>query len=481
MNRRTGLKAICLWLVFWGLVIPATGQGVRKPVWAGQFYESDPSRLSRQLEVWLDAAELKPVSGRVVGLIVPHAGYVYSARVAAVGYRLVRNLEVETVVIIGPSHQLAFEGCSIYLRGGFETPLGVAEVDETLARELARYSGFGYIPEAHDREHSVEVQVPFIQKVFPRARIVPVVMGNQTEMTIQALAGALVRATKGKKVLVVASTDLSHFLGRAQANERDRKTIELIQNLDLKSLGRQVERHENIMCGGGPVLTLLHYARRMGQARVAALAYSDSAAAGGPDDRVVGYLSAAVYLETAQTGLDLTQEEKRELLALARLAIETYLATGKIPAYQPTSPRLETKSGAFVTLKQNHQLRGCIGFAEPLFPLWETVAQAAVLAATEDPRFPPLRKSELPGLQIEISVLGPLQPVSDVSEIKVGRHGLVIKEGQRSGLLLPQVATELGWDRQTFLREVCRKAGLPDNAWKNSKGLFKFEAIVFQE
>lgn len=109
------------------------------------------------------------------------------------------------------------------------------------------------------------------------------------------------------------------------------------------------------------------------------------------------------------------------------------------------------------------------------------MAQAAVLAATEDPRFPPLRKSELPGLRIEISVLGPLQPVLDVSEIKVGRHGLVIKEGQRSGLLLPQVATELGWDRQTFLREVCRKAGLPDNAWKNSRGLFKFEAIVFQE
>ncbi len=481
MNRRTGFKAICLWLVFWGLAVPATGQGIRKPVWAGQFYESDPSRLSRQLEVWLDSAELKPVAGQVVGLIVPHAGYVYSARVAAVGYRLVRNLEVETVVIVGPSHQLAFDGCSIYPRGGFETPLGVAMVDETLARDLARYSGFGYIPEAHDREHSVEVQVPFIQTVFPRARIVPVVMGNQTEMTIQSLAGALVRATKGKKVLVVASTDLSHFLGRAQANERDRKTIELIQNLDLKTLGRQVERHENIMCGGGPVLALLNYARKMGPVQVAMLSYSDSAAAGGPDDRVVGYLSAAVYLGTDQTGLDLTREEKRELLALARLAIETYLANGKIPAYQPTSPRLETKAGAFVTLKQQHQLRGCIGFAEPLFPLWETVAQAAVLAATEDPRFPPVRKSELPGLQIEISVMGPLQPVSDISEIKVGRHGLVIKEGQKSGLLLPQVATELGWDRKTFLREVCRKAGLPDNAWKNSRGLFKFEAIVFQE
>ncbi len=481
MNRPTWLKTIICWLFCWLLIGPAYGQGIRKPVWAGQFYEADPGRLNRQLDLWLESAKEASVSGEVVGLIAPHAGYVYSARVAACGYRLVRGLSFDSVVIIGPSHQLAFEGCSIYLRGGFETPLGVVEVDENLARELARYSGFGYIPEAHDREHSVEVQVPFIQKVFPRARIVPVVMGNQTDRTIQALAAALTRATEGKKVLVVASTDLSHFLNRPRANERDGQTIELIKKFDLKTLGRQVERHENIMCGGGPVLALLQYAQKRGPARTEILSYSDSAAVGGPEDRVVGYLAAAVYLERSAGIEDLRPEEKKELLALARRAIETYLETGQGPAYQPASPRLEMRAGAFVTLRQKNQLRGCIGFAEPVFPLWETVAQAAILAATEDPRFPPLRKAELSSLRIEISVLGPLQPVSDISEIKIGRDGLVIREGQRSGLLLPQVATEQGWDRRTFLREVCRKAGLPDNAWKNSRGLFKFEAIVFQE
>ncbi len=481
MNRKAWLQTVCHLLVFLCLVWPVCGQGIRKPVWAGQFYESDPVKLSRQLEAWLDSAQVRPAAGEVAGLIAPHAGYVYSARVAACGYRLVRGLDFDSVVIIGPSHQLAFEGCSIYLRGGFETPLGVAEVDEGLAKELARYSGFGYIPEAHDREHSIEVQVPFIQKVFPRARIVPVVMGNQTERTIQSLSAALARAAAGKKVLVVASTDLSHFLSRSQARERDRKTIELIAGFDLKTLGRQVERHENIMCGGGPVLALLQYARQRGPARVEVLSYSDSAAVGGPEDRVVGYLAAAVYLEPSGTIQDLTPEEKKELLALARRSIETYLSTGNLPDYKPLSSRLEEKAGAFVTLKERHQLRGCIGFVEPLLPLWETVARAAVLAATEDPRFPPLGRAELSGLQIEISVLGPLQPVTDVSEIKIGRHGLVIKEGQRSGLLLPQVATEQGWDRRTFLREVCRKAGLPDNAWKNSRGLFKFEAVVFQE
>ncbi|MGB9907376.1 MAG: AmmeMemoRadiSam system protein B [Candidatus Saccharicenans sp.] len=468
----------------WQLLFLLTGlwaQGLRKPVWAGQFYEADPAKLSRLLDVYLSEAGARAVGGEVAGLISPHAGYVYSGRVAACGYSLVKDRPVDSVVIIGPSHQYGFEGCSIYLRGGFETPLGVAEVDATLARELSRLSGFGYIPEAHAREHSIEVQVPFIQKVFPKARIVPVVMGYQTESTVQALAGALARALPGKKVLVVASTDLSHFLSRAEANELDQKTIDLLRQLDLKTLTRKMGRQENIMCGSGPVLTLLQYARKVGRPRVEVLSYSDSAAVGGPADRVVGYLSAAVCLEKAADLADLSPAEKKELLSLARQAIEVFLESREMISYQPVQPRLETPAGAFVTLKEHNQLRGCIGFAEPLFPLWQTVAQSAVLAATEDPRFSPLRKAELKDLEIEISVLGPLQPVNDVSEIKVGRHGLVIKQGGRSGLLLPQVASEFGWDRQTFLRELCRKAGLPDGAWKDLKSLSKFEAIVFHD
>ncbi|MGQ9800305.1 MAG: AmmeMemoRadiSam system protein B [Candidatus Saccharicenans sp.] len=481
MKRKSWLIGVFLG---WQMCLLLTGlwaQGLRKAVWAGQFYEADPNRLSRLLDIYLAETGARSVPGEVVGLIAPHAGYVYSGRVAACGYSLVKGRAVESVVIIGPSHHYGFEGCSIYLRGGFETPLGLAEVDATLARELSRLSGFGYIPEAHSGEHSIEVQVPFIQKVFPGARIVPVVMGYQTERTVQALAGALARLLPGKKALVVASTDLSHFLSRAEANELDQKTIDLIRQLDLKTLTRKMERQENIMCGSGPVLTLLQYARKLGTARVEVLAYSDSAAVGGPADRVVGYLAAAVCLEKTADLIDFSPEEKKELLGLARKAIEVYLESKEIISYQPAQPRLETPAGAFVTLKEHNQLRGCIGFAEPLFPLWQTVAQAAVLAATEDPRFPPLKKSELKELEIEISVLGPLQPVKDVSEIKVGQHGLVIRQGNRSGLLLPQVASELGWDRQTFLRELCRKAGLPDRAWKDLESLRKFEAVVFHD
>lgn len=477
-----------LWMIWFCLVagvlfafFSAQAQGIRKAVWAGQFYDSDATRLSRLLDIYLESAEIKPVAGEVVGIISPHAGYVYSGKIAACGYRLVKDKDISTVVIIGPSHQYAFEGCSIYLKGGFETPLGVAEVDEQLARELSKVSGFGYVPEAHQKEHSVEVQVPFVQKIFSQAKIVPIVMGFQTEKTIRMLAEALAKVLPGKKALVVASTDMSHFLSRHEANELDSRTISLIQNLEIKTLLRKIERGENIMCGGGPVATLLLYAQKLGAAKVAVLNYGDSAAAGGPEDRVVGYLSAAVYLEKKAENFELSVEEKKELLSLARKAIEHYLNTGELLNYTTDHPRFMEPRGAFVTIKEYGELRGCIGFVEPLFPLYQTIIQAAIYAATQDPRFPPLRKSELSRIEIEISVLTPPQPVSNVSEIKIGQHGLLIKQDGKSGLLLPQVATEFGWDRETFLKEVCRKAGLPDNAWKKPGSLYKFEAIVFKE
>ena len=481
MYKKSWLNLIMFVLLVSAISAISWAQGLRRAVWAGQFYEADPAHLSKTLEIYLESAEVKLVAGEVIGLISPHAGYIYSGRVAASGYRLIQNQQVESVVIIGPSHQYGFKGCSIYLKGSFETPLGIVEVDEKLAKALARHSGFNYIPEAHAKEHSIEVQIPFIQKALPGARIVPVVMGFQTEETIRTLASALAKILPGTKALVVASTDMSHFLAREKANELDLKTIELIKAVEIGTLMRRTVRGENIMCGGGPVLALLLYAQQLGQAKVEVLSYSDSAAAGGPENQVVGYLSAAVYLEKQAGVIELTSEEQKELLSLAREAIAVYLESGKLLDYQPENPKYRQPAGAFVTLKKDSLLRGCIGFAEPVLPLWQAVAQAAILAATEDSRFPPLKTTELPQLKIEISVLGPLERVAKLSDIKIGRHGLVIQQGQRSGLLLPQVATEYGWDRQTFLRELCWKAGLPENAYKDLRSIFKFEAVVFEE
>lgn len=476
------LPAVVLVLLAVGLLVASSlAQGIRKPVWAGQFYEADPARLAYLIDHYLETANPPAINGQLIGLISPHAGYVYAGQIAASGYKLAKGLDISTVVIIGPSHQTGFEGCSIYQKGGFETPLGVAEVDAALAGELAKVSGFKYIAEAHRQEHSIEVQIPFIQRIFPQAQIVPVVMGYQTEDTISRLASALAKILPGRKALVVASTDLSHFLTREAAGAQDSKTVELLKSMEIKTLLRQIERGENVMCGGGPVLALLLYAQKLGQARVEILMSGDSTSAGGPADRVVGYLSAAVYLQENRAALALSNNEQQELLALARKSIEHYLANREFLTYETSNPEFLEKRGAFVTLTEKGELRGCIGFVEPVYPLFQAVIQAAVYAAVKDPRFSPVKPSELNKLKIEISILTRPEPVQVISDIRIGQHGLIIQQNGRSGLLLPQVASEFGWDRETFLKEVCRKAGLPDQAWKKSGSLFKFEALVFGE
>jgi AmmeMemoRadiSam system protein B/AmmeMemoRadiSam system protein A len=460
----------------------AFGQGVREPVWAGQFYDADASRLTAAIDGFLKDLPAAPeVRGDIRAIVVPHAGYVYSGLSAAYAYRLVRGRPYETVVIIGPSHRFGFKGCSIYAKGGFRTPLGTAAVDEALATELVKRSGFKYIPEAHEEEHSVEVQVPFIQTVLPGAKIVPVVMGYPEMRTVKALAEALAAACAGRKVLVIASTDMSHFLAKSKANAVDVKTIELIKALKADAIEGKMEAGENILCGGAPVATVLLYAQKAGPVRAEILNYADSAAATGDESRVVGYVSAALVSggETVAPSFELTASEKKELLALARSAVETYVRENRIIEPPATNPNFAANRGAFVTLKQRGRLRGCIGFIEPVAPLDATIVQTAIYAAVRDTRFEPVTAAELDSLEYEISVLTPLEEVTFPSLILVGKHGLVIEKNGRKGLLLPQVPVENGWDREEFLAQTCLKAGLPPEAWKKGATIKSFEAIVF--
>ncbi len=462
-------------------------QGVRKAVWAGQFYEADKARLAAAIDAYLAAAKpVPPAGGRVAALIVPHAGYVYSGATAAFAYKLLQGADIDTAVILGPSHRVGFEGCSIYEEGGFETPLGLAEVDAETAKAIAKASGYGFLPRAHAEEHSVEVQVPFLQRVLPKAKIVPIVMGIPDEDMIRKLAGALTKALKGKKAVVVASTDMSHFLSKSEANAVDKSTIDLVKGQKMTALLSRVVRGENIMCGGEAVAAALLYARSLGETGVEILKYDDSTTGGGDSDRVVGYFSAAVTVPAGaaavtvrDAGFALTADEKAELLKLARRAVETYVREGKTIEYETSDPNLTAARGAFVTLTIRDELRGCIGFIEPIYPLAQAVLRCAIFAASEDPRFGPVRPAELKDLEYEISVLTPLQKVTDPSTIQVGRHGLVIAQGGRRGLLLPQVATENHWDREEFLRQTCYKAGLSPDAWKKGAEIYAFEAIVF--
>jgi AmmeMemoRadiSam system protein B/AmmeMemoRadiSam system protein A len=455
-------------------------QGIRKSVCAGSWYDNNPEALSRQLDRYLLQAESPAPTEGIIGLIVPHAGYVYSGQIAAFAYRLIHGINYDTVIIIGTAHRFGFRGCSIYPKGGYETPFGVAEIDEVLASEISKVSGFKFVPKAHAGEHSVEMQVPFIQKVLPKAKIVPIIMGAPSEKTISSLVEAFAKTLSGKKALIIASTDLSHFFPKEKANTVDAETLALIESLDTDTIIKKMERRENIMCGGGPVAAVLLYARKIGDAKVETLKYADSSQVGGDESRVVGYMAAAVYAGgSAAPSFSLSRDEKTGLLRIARETLDRYVRNNEVYHPKTDNPKFLSPKGAFVTLKKKGELRGCIGFIEPVLPLHQTIVQATIYAASKDARFSPVSSSELKEIDLEISVLTPPQKIDDPKEVKVGKHGLIIAKGNRRGLLLPQVPVENRWSRLTFLQRTCQKAGLPKDAWKSGAEIYTFEAIVF--
>jgi AmmeMemoRadiSam system protein B/AmmeMemoRadiSam system protein A len=484
------ISRILLTTAFVSAQFAAAAESIRPAYVAGQFYEKDPIRLAAQVDSFLaNAKPAAPASGEIRAIIVPHAGHAYSGQTAAYAYALVRGLPFDIVVIIGPSHHVGFQGCSIYPAGGFETPLGIATVDAGLAKALAKESGFSYVPEAYYnpgaeiQEHSVEVQVPFVQRVLPGVKIVPVVMGYQTRRTIQTLASALAKVCVGKKVLVIASSDMSHFLPKREAAAVDADTISLVQTAQTETLIRKIEAEENILCGGGPVVAALLYAQKRGPVRVDILRHSDSSDAGAPATSVVGYIAAAIFSEreAATAEFTLSAEEKAQLLRLARSAVAEFVARGVVIEDRTGNANFLAPRGVFVTLKKRGDLRGCIGFIAAVAPLGQAVIQAAVYAATQDPRFPPVTTDEVPGLEFEISVLTPPKDIANPDLVRVGQHGIIISREGRTGVLLPQVPVENGWDRETFLGEGCLKAGLPPDAWKKGAKIQVFEAIVFHE
>ena len=465
---------------------------IRKSVIAGTWYPGDPATLTGDIRNYLNKVPAQTVGGPVVGLVSPHAGYVYSGQIAAHGYRLIEGQRYDAVVVIGPSHRALFHGASVWASGGFETPLGIVPVDRELAGAILEVDPvLNSDRKPHAAEHSVEIQLPFLQVVLGSFSFVPIVMGTQDYRTCEVVAEAIFRAAKGKNVLVVGSSDLSHFHTYEQAKRLDQVVVDLMQKRDYRGLCRELEDGTCEACGGGPMVTAMLCAEKAGARGVKVLQYANSGDVTGDRRQVVGYLSAAFFkenpgekgIEKKKVGADmgLTDDEKQALLRIARASIEAELEGKKPPATKRLGI-LEEKRGAFVSLKKRGHLRGCIGFIEAKTPLAKTVEEMSIAAAVRDPRFPPLRKGELKDVQLEISVLTPLRRISDVAEIEVGTHGLYIRKGGRAGLLLPQVATEYGWDRGTFLKETCRKAGLGPDAWRDPETeIYLFSADVFGE
>lgn len=487
----------------------AMERNIRKPAVAGQFYTADPAALRREIESYLEQAEVDDApAGEIIAIVSPHAGYMYSGRVAAHGYNLVRGRDYETVVVIAPSHVEYFDFCSVFEGDSYITPLGEIPVDRetvdllTSKHDLVRKSGKGHSFGRLGRgEHSLEVQLPFLQVSLGEFQLVPIVMGNQDHSCIRALGETLGETLSGKRALIVASTDLSHFHSDSRAKELDRVFIEALRRFEPETMHESVHDRKTEACGGGPTIAAMIAARMLGATGCTVLDYATSGDVTGDKGSVVGYVSAVMSRESGSSrrtdsgngeesvgrdngsfDIGLSGEDKVYLLRLARVAIESSFRGGKIDLPPRASTLLDEPRGAFVTLTKQGKLRGCIGYIEAVKPLRETIAEMAASAAFKDWRFPPVKESELDDIEIEISVLSPLRRIDDPSTIEVGRHGIIISRGSSRGLLLPQVAVEWGWDRETFLRQTCAKAGLPQDAWsKEGTRIDIFSADIFNE
>ena len=468
-----------------GATSPGPGAPIREPAVAGSFYPADPAVLRAAVERML--REAAPPAGQPpTAIVAPHAGYAFSGQVAADAWRQAEGQRTELVVILGTNHTTAgFRRVALYPGDGFRTPLGIVPVDREAALELLRVDP-DVVEDAlpHAREHSVEVQLPFAQVLFPAARILPLVIGTPDPAMCQRLGAALAKVLHGRRALLVASSDLSHYPSASDASATDRRVLGAVVAMDAEAvrttiaaeMARGVPGLVTCACGEGPILAAIAAARALGANRATLIRQASSAdVPGGDRDRVVGYGALAFAAGELDDGA------RAALLSRAREAIAGHLAKGHLPGPHGPSPGPSLRRGAFVTLTRRGELRGCIGRLWGGEPLEETVAAMAVEAAVHDDRFPPVTLAELGALRIEISVLSSPRPVAGAAEVVPGRDGVVLDKGGRRAVFLPQVAAEQGWGREEMLDHLCQKAWLPAGCWRDGASLSVFQAEVFAE
>ena len=478
---------------------------VRHPAVAGMFYPAEPAKLHQMVDQHLAAVSEPPLDGKLIALVVPHAGLIYSGPIAAYAYKLLENSGVNKVILCGPSHKYAFDGISVYgPDGSWSMPFGEVKINHDIAAKLISFSDkISFMPQAHEQEHCIEVQLPYLQTVLHDFTIVPMIMGSQKKENIKLLADALKTIDFDSQTVMISSTDWQHYKPADVGSKLDSTGLVCFENLDPVRLEMELANGSVEMCGGGPAVAIMKAAIAKGANKAKILKYGNSGDVSGDNSSVVGYAAIALYKsreggskimdtknskasankpkEELPSTLELTAEERQSLLHIARKTLESYLSDKSVPEFEVTD-NLKKFGAAFVTLDKGGRLRGCIGHTTAVEPLYKTVSDCAIQAAVADPRFPSVSRTELDQLHIEISVLSPMQKVKTLDEIEVGRDGLMIFLGQNRGLLLPQVAAEYGWDRTTFLEQTCQKAGLAVNAYKSPEAvIFKFQADVFGE
>lgn len=473
---------------------------VRQPVLAGQWYPAGVGELAYAVDSFLAKVSAVPDVKDLQILVLPHAGYSYSGHVAAFGYMLAKSLNPGLVVFLAPPHRSPVQGVALSSSDYFETPLGRVKIDKEIIRELIKTPGFAVNDEAHRLEHSIEIHLPFLQRIYGKKMegvlpVLPMLVGDLGGKE-KEFAHILAQKIRKKNPLVIVSSDFTHYGPRFEfvpgfgknvkelkegLKNLDMGAIQPILKFDRHGFARYVESTGITVCGRNPITFALALPLIVSDARL--LKYDTSCAITGECDHSVSYAAIAIGGLFGESSPEhaFSRSDKKFLLDIARKNIQSSLITGKKLFIQRQNvPEIcRIKRGVFVTLKKGGELRGCIGTVMPNAELYELVIDNSYNAAFRDPRFLPLSREEFGQIFIEISILTEPVEVNSIDEIVVGRDGLIVVLDGRSGLLLPQVPVEQGWTREEFLMWVCRKAQLPDDAWRRGARLYRFQAIVF--
>jgi len=499
------LKAAAVALLLLFVILSACGNSnppdIRPAAVSGSFYPADAQKLQLAVKEYLNNSSELPME-KPVALIVPHAGYIYSGQICADAYRQVLGRSYDVVVVLGTNHTTAgFKGISLAEYDSYRTPLGDVPIDKSVVSALLEENEDCVRSRTiHIAEHSIEVQIPFIQTIFPDIPIVPAIISPAEYEMCLRFGQALARVLKDREALIVVSSDLSHYPDYENGVKADSQTLETIAGLDT-SLVSSIMRKLNApgldtrACGEAAILAGMAAAESLGATRAVVASYANSGdVLIGDRSRVVGY--GAVVLSPGNEPNDtkalnrsappsqadpLKDSEKKILLQFARESIQRYLTTETLPLARNFPNRMKYHQGAFVTLKKDGDLRGCIGNLAGDSDLGQTVGTMALQAAFNDRRFRPVSLAELKDLEIEISVLTPMASVSSPEEIVVGRDGILLSKSGSSAVFLPQVAEENNWDRNETLENLCKKGGLPADCWEKDAQFQVFQADVFSE
>lgn len=499
----------------------AMAKKVRPCSGAGFWFPASARLLEREVRQYLEQAPATELEGTVCGIISPHAGYQYCGQVMGAVYKTVMGKKYKRVVLLAFPH-MPFDQISVLNVDAYETPLGEIPVDTEMRDALLKSSIIKSISQVHSREHSDENQLPFLQVALqPGWQMLSILVGDLRASEFEEVA-KLIRPFIDEQTLIVTSSDFTHygfqygyvpFTKNVKENmyKLDGGAVDKIIVRDFEGFRTYVQKTGATICGKNPISLMLKVLPENSKGKL--VKYMTSGDVSGDYEMAVGYAGVVFIVPDKQSHPAtktkeqeakttetvkakehkvvepeedrLTDEERKTLLRLAREALLSFLQRGDfkpdLSKYKIT-PRLEKKAGVFVTLTKQEQLRGCIGYVEGIKPIWQAVIDNTHNAAFEDPRFPPVKMNEFDKISIEISVMTPLKPIKSIEEIEVGKHGLVIRKGWHSGLLLPQVPVEWGWTRDEFLRHICLKAGLPEDAWRDPDAqLFVFSAQVFNE